>query len=299
MRDIIGMCEELKKYEELVVVGPDCIDKNKLRVYANGGLLGKIYAGNAHNGKTKLMSDAYAKPKYDDSGTLEGIIKEARGKEDATLVKKEYVEVGINAIEKRFGEKKTKKQSEKERHVETRIVKNYMNTDKSWSVVDMEAQFSKTWFANHHFRKGTTVQPRFDLIVLNEEGLGIIELKVNNENCDNVTSHYDHMSHVLKNQTTSEKICAELGRRIEILKKYDLVSPETFKMYEKIKDKKMPVWCGFLFVGGTLEKSKKIAKQLEGEKNINDIKFMYYDNPKVPDLNINNMMSYEEFMKQE
>jgi hypothetical protein len=103
------------------------------------------------------------------------------------------------------------------------------------------------------------------------------------------------MSYVLKNP---EIFFTEFGRRIEILKKYDLVSQETFKMYEKIKDK-MTVWCGFLFVGGTLEKSKKIAKQLEKEKNINDIKFMYYDNLEVPDLNINNMMSYEEFMKQE
>lgn len=293
MRDIIGMCEELNKHEEIVVVGPDCTDKNKLRVYANGGLLGKIYVGNAHNGKTMLMSEDYAT--YDKSGTLKKIIKEAQGKEEYALVNKEYVDAGINAIEKRFGIKKTKNHGEKERHVETRIVKKYMNTDKSWSVVDMEAQFSKTWFEGNSFRKGTTVQPRFDLIVLNEEGLGIIELKVNNENCDNMTSHYDHMSYVLDKP---RKFFTEFGRRIEILKKYDLVSQETFKMYEKIKDK-TPVWCGFLFVGGTLEKSKKNAKKLEGEKNINNIKFMYYDNLEVPDLNINNMMSYEEFMKQE
>jgi hypothetical protein len=296
MRDIIGMCEELKKYEEVVVVGPDCTDKNKLRVYANGGLLGKIYVGNAHNGKTMLMSEDYAK--YDKSGTLEKIIKEAQGKEEYALVNKEYVETGINAIEKKFGKKETNDHGEKERYVETRIVKKYMNTDKSWSVVDMEVEFPEEWFQNNSFHDKTTKQPRFDFVVLNKDGFGIIELKVNDDSCDNKRSHYEHMSYVLENQTISKKICAELGRRIEILKKYDLVSQDTFKMYEKIKDK-MPVWCGFLFVGGTLEKSKKIAKKLEGEKNINDIKFMYYDNLEVPDLNINNMISYEEFMKQE
>jgi hypothetical protein len=299
MRDIIGMCEELKKYEEIVIVGPDFSKQDKLRVYANGGLFGRIYLGDDPNKKTELMSETYAK-NHDKSGTLERIIKEAQGKEDATLVKKEYVEAGINATEKKFGKKETNDHGEKERHVETRIVKNDMNTDKPWSVVDMEVKFPKEWFQNNSFHEKTTKQPRFDLVVLNEDGFGIIELKVNNESCDNMRSHYDHMSYILESQTSSEKICAELGRRIEILKKHELVSPETFKMYERMKEKdKTPLWCGFLFVGGTLEKSKKIAKRLEREKNINSIRFMYYDDLGVPDLNINNMMPYEKFMKQE
>lgn len=298
MRDIIDMCKKLNKHEGIVVVGPDFSKSDWLRVYANGGLLGIIYFGDDPNKETELMSSDYAKPEYDDSGKLERILKEAQGKKDETLVSEEYIKAGINAIENKFGKRKTKKQSVKERYVETRIVKKYMNTDKSWSVVDMEVQFPKEWFQNNSFHDKTTERPRFDFVVLNDEGFGIIELKVNNDSYDNMMSHYDHMSYVLEKPEISEKICAELGRRIEILNKYDLVGQDTFKMYEKIKDK-MTVWCGFLFVGGTLEKSKKIAKQLEEEKNINDIKFMYYDNPEVPDLNINNMMSYEKFIRQE
>ena len=57
-----------------------------------------------------------------------------------------------------------------------------MNTTKSWAVVDMEVQFPKSYFENVEFSAGITKVPRFDLVVINEKRLGIIELKVNNEN---------------------------------------------------------------------------------------------------------------------
>ena len=66
MNNIVNMCYKLINYEykgtkPIVIVGPDCTDKNKLRIYVNGGLLGKIYIGNNAKGRSKLIEEKYDK----------------------------------------------------------------------------------------------------------------------------------------------------------------------------------------------------------------------------------------------
>lgn len=192
MNNIVNICNKLINYEykgtkSIVIVGPDFTDKNKLRVYVNGGLLGKIYIGNCANVRSELIDK-----KYDNSflktGKLKNLIEYAKNNnlENSVIVSPEYLEMAIQVIEKKFATKsrgiKITGDNEKERYVEARIVKKYMNTTKSWAVVDMEVQFPKSYFENVEFSAGITKVPRFDLVVINEKGLGIIELKVNNEN---------------------------------------------------------------------------------------------------------------------
>ena len=304
MNNIVNICNKLINYEykgtkPIVIVGPDFTDKNKLRVYVNGGLLGKVYIGNRANVRSELIDEEYDNS-FLKTGKLNKLIEYAKKNslENEVIVSPEYLEMAIKAIENKFAKKsrniKTTEDNEKERHVEARIVKKYMNTTKNWAIVDMEVQFPKSYFENVEFSAGTTKAPRFDLVVINEKGLGIIELKVNNENCDNMLSHYEHMTYVHDNP---ENFSKEFERRIEILGKYELISQKTFQQYKNLlKQGELPLWCGFLFIGGGKEGAQQIAKKLDGKEKVKDIKFMYYDDYDLAELNINEMVSYEEFI---
>lgn len=305
MTTVIEICKELLAYESngtkpIVIVGPDCTDKNKLRVYVNGGLLGKIYTGKHPKGKTELLNESYD-DYYPKTGELKTIIKEAQENKNQNDVLKnpKYLEMGIKAIEERFASKKRddKKQgdSEKERHVESGIVKKYMNTIYEWAIIDMEAQFSYTWFPKAKFSKETTKSPRFDLIVINENGIGIVELKVNNENCENMLSHYEHMEYVLAHP---KKFHDEFIRRINKLKEFKLINEKIVQnMDAMLQCGDIPLWCGFLFVGGGIEGAQKIVRVIEKKEKINDIKFLYCDQYDLEKLDMNKMVSYTEFIK--
>ena len=119
------------------------------------------------------------------------------------------------------GKSKNKTNKEKERDIETKIVKKFMNTNNDWAIIDMEVQCPKEWLNTLVVNEGETTQPRFDLIVINSKGLGIIELKVDEENCNNLKSHYKHMLYI---QNNSDSFIKEIKRRIEILKDYELIS---------------------------------------------------------------------------
>ena len=310
MTDVKAICKELLDYEvneektnktnkPIIIVGPDCTDKNKLRVYVNGGLLGKVYAGTHPKGKTELMNEDYD-DYFPKTGALRKLIKGAneKGIQNDTLTSPKYLQMGIQAIEERFKKTREAKEegdNENERRVESRIVKKYMNTTADWAVVDMEVEFSSKMFPNAKFSPETTKAPRFDLVVIDECGIGIVELKVNNENCTNMTSHYEHMEYVL----THPKIFHdEFVRRIELLKEFELISEKTASSFDDLLQQgDIPIWCGFLFIGGGLEGAQKIAKVLEKKDRIQDIQFMYHDNDALEDLDIHKMLPYEMFSK--
>ena len=95
MNNIVNMCNKLINYEykgtkPIVIVGPDCTDKNKLRIYVNGGLLGKKYD------KSFLKT-----------GKLENLIEYAKKNslENDIIGSSEYLEMAIQAIENKFATK--------------------------------------------------------------------------------------------------------------------------------------------------------------------------------------------------
>ena len=125
----------------------------------------------------------------------------------------------------------------------------------------------KTWFNEFNFKNLTdTKSSRIDLMVLNEDGIGFVELKVNNENCGNLDSHINHMNYILSHK---EKFLHDAERRVEVLLKYDLLEREMERNLDEWKKTKN-IWCGILFVGkqehlaGTKE---MIKKQLESLKD--------------------------------
>ena len=107
----MNMCNKLINYEykgtkPIVIVGPDCTDKNKLRIYVNGGLLGKIYIGNNAKGRSKLIDEKYDKSFFK-TGKLENLIEYAKKNslENDIIGSSEYLEMAIQAIENKFATK--------------------------------------------------------------------------------------------------------------------------------------------------------------------------------------------------
>ncbi len=291
--------EQLLNNKELniVVVGPDYNDgtKNKLRIYAMGGRIGRIYVGKRNDGKSELIDLDYCNYCSKLKDILDIDNKENRSNEEIEkiLISEDYLKLVKEALSIKW---KKKSENEKERDIETKIVKNFMKTENDWAIIDMEVQCPKEWlktFIPSYFDE--TKQPRFDLIVLNNQGLGIIELKVNNENCENLKGHYEHMAYIQRNPDLFIK---EMNRRIKILHKNELISDKTMAIFEKQKDN-FKIWCGFLFVGGGIEKSQKIVKdnltQLNQEdKAIKNFKYLYCED--IKDLNLNEMILYKDFI---
>ncbi len=305
------LCKKLNQNKKIVIVGPDCSNKNKLRVYNTGGRVARIYVGK-RNGKSELMDIEYAKYCKKDANKLKRIIEKATTEEQITntLLSKDYQELSQDAVDHRYGKKAKKEDDDKERNIETQIMKRFMNAENGWIAIDMEVQCPRKWFENMEYdreikelvgnkKNKITKQPKFDIITFSKEGIGIIELKVNNENCDNILSHYCHMKHILKNKDSKNKFIEEIETRIDYLIKYGLINKNIIDQYSKQIFSEKKLWCGFLFVGGNKSDSIRIVERLEGKEFINNLKFMYCDNDesKIKILNINNMQNYTEFTK--
>lgn len=286
--------QKLQSDPDIIVTGPDCSDTNKLRVYANGGLIGKIYVGKHPNGSSDLISSGYYSYSETDGNKskLENIV--CRSKDTlSTLTSDEYISACKNAVEKRFGKKKddATEQGEKERHVQTRIVKQFMNHSGSWCVVDMEMQCPKEWFKGNDFSENTTEKPRFDMIVHNKDGIGIVELKVNNDNADNMESHYEHMEFLLTNSQGQKYFKDEIKRRINVLSENGLIS-------KSIDDFPIDrIWCGFLFVEGGIDGARDLVRPLKDRKCAGQLKFLYHPSFDITRININNSLYLEDFLR--
>ena len=285
-----------------------------LRIYKKGGSFGIISISD--DNKSKLIDRKYAKY-CSNSQKLENYISEAKKDEDVvnTLLNEEYLKLANEAFSNKW--KKKNENKEAERDVETKIMRKYMNADNDFITIDMEVKCPEKWFetmtndkeieeiekklkkidANGKEKNGLTYNAKFDIISFSEEGIGIIELKVENENTDNIESHYAHMKHVMNDENTKIAFLNEIKRRIPYLKKYKLIKDEIINKYEKDIFDNKKLWCGFLFVGGDKNAIINTAKKLENYEKINDIKFLY--SPDTESLDFKNWTNYQNFINEE
>ena len=311
------LCKKiLNLNEKIVIVGPTLKEEKSpgkhLRVYYKGGRLADIYAGHYKSGKPKLMPGKYENlfEEFKDSKEKEfNEIRKEAGSNDDNLLKVLSNKEKFQLINEAFEKKWTKvKDSQKERDVETQIMRNFMISENDWIVVDMEFKCPGSWFEKMDFDKEIedmkknneiTNSPKFDIITISKEGIGIIELKVDNENCDNILSHYCHMKHILNNKECKTKFINEIHRRIDYLQKIELINSKIIDKYGDQIFNEKKLWCGFLFVGGGKSGSVRIVNKLGNKEFTNNLKFMYCDNDesKIKTLNINNMQNYTEFIK--
>lgn len=296
---------ELRKYEfddgkavesPIVVLGPQGGKRiTMLRVYAYGGLIGRISTG---KGKMHLAEDKgylkYLSKEYltqdDDKKYLEDMnekyirqeVSEAGyssadynticGKLQKRLEEildepcdfylkpssysAEYIDLILKAAKKKFTNENGTIPGE--RQIETAIVKRHMkkDTDEGWCVVDMEYTVPKELSVS-----GKEFTP--DIIVFDtHEGFGLIELKYDNKSTDNMNKHYNDVQNLIKlikDEEAVQKIIKELERRSSYLRNYDLIDDT---LYQSMKNSHK-LWQGFLFVGGEREDTVKLVKSKE------------------------------------
>ena len=294
---------------EIVIVSPDYTKKNKMRIYKNGGLYGKIaHRDKSKNLKSELMTKEYAKYCSNES-KLKEFINSANNEEDIieTFYKKEYLELAKEALNNKW--KKEKDDRLKERNIETKIMRKFMKYNNGFITIDMEMACPKKWFQDMikdseiknikeklEYKNGKlTLIPRFDIISFSNEGIGIIELKVDNENTENISSHYAHMKYILNDKNAKISFLNEIKRRLYYLKKYELVNEKIINKYENEIFENQKIWCGFLFVGGERKEIiEKIVTELGNYEDINKIKFMYCSN--FEEIDFSKWLTYKSFI---
>ena len=294
---------------EIVIVAPDYTHKNKMRIYKNGGLFGKIaHRENFKNLNSELMTKKYEKYCSNES-KLREFIDSANNEEDIikTFYQKEYLELAQNALNNKW--KKEKNDKPKERNIETKIMRKFMNSNNGFITIDMEMACPKKWFQDmikdseikkiqeklEHKKIKLTKIPRFDIISFSHDGIGIIELKVDNENTENISSHYAHMKYILNNNNTKTSFLNEIKRRLYYLKKYELVNEKIINEYENKIFENQEIWCGFLYVGGERKEIiEEIVTELGNYEAINKLRFMYCSN--FEEIDFSKWLTYRSFI---
>ena len=305
-KQVIKNIQKLMKYDEVVVVAPSDVPKTMLRVYAHGGMIGRLNTGSGHS---HLLAESYYSEAKDylsenQKKELKKIFKSLKDT-DKILLSDNYLKLAIEAA-KNKGKKKSNsdKRSPRERDIQTQIVKRFMRNSEHWFIADMEFFPSKKW----KIGKGKP-----DLIVFDDDRkqLGVIELKYNNENMNNLKKHYDDFMKYYANPLEFNR---EMFRRIdEYLIEYNLVDikfKDSVKAALGTKDEPSNnrIWFGFLFVVDDNNKKNpkgdiksKIDAITGNEKSpIEDCRFLYVkslDEIAENGLCYDNMLSYNDFKK--
>lgn len=267
----------------IAVVGPKG-GGTQLRVYAYGGVIGQIDTVHSKNAKSRYLADPeyakylgrlsndceadrnymrYMQEQFADFSGEDGDVQPgalcARLSEmleesfDFMLKDAEYLGLILKAAQMKF---RKKAGSLGERRIQTAIVRQHMKKEPQdgWCVIDMEYTVSRD--VNPGRKK---FKP--DIVVYDREyGFGLIELKYNNENAENLEDHYINSRSVINDPAAAGKIAKELTRRSRYLREYGLIDPELFaSMTENSRPR---LWQGFLFVGGDRQTAVRLVKGL-------------------------------------
>lgn len=250
----------------IAVLGPDGSTATMFRVYAYGGLIGRIAAG---DGKTHLAEDKnYSKylSEKDLSSDDEIRLKELLDKPyDCCLDDPVYLDLILKAAQKKFMNTGKKLG---ERRIETAIVKQHMKKDATanWCIVDMEYTVSKKLNPD-----GKKFSP--DIIVFDTiRGFGFIELKYDNKSAGNLPEHYDDVQTIIRDEEAVKKITKELKRRSGYLRDYGLIDDTLYQSMQNSHN----LWQGFLFVGGKRENSVNLVKSYTEFRKDQNCRFAFY-----------------------
>jgi len=308
-------------YKKWVVLAAPARDKpNKIRVYMNGGDVGKIAInedGVTIGINSKKYSNKYKGKVPEVVHILEEKSKSIEANRLDALINAEYLKYAEDAT---IAYSANSNAADKERTIET-LIMDYRNQKCGNAAIDMEMQYSVEdlgwvkekqkqsghvypinmkykgceWYNEEPFNdltKAETKSPRVDLMVLNDYGIGFVELKVDNKSCKNLSSHIVHMNYIMSHQDVFIK---DVDRRLSVLKEYELLEPEMNNNIEKWKDNPQ-IWCGILFVGKAdkLDGAKQMIKK---QSNVQNIRFCFVDTSVVMERRLN--MSSEVFVSKE
>lgn len=227
----------------------------KLRVYSYGNIILELsttkYAKCKYIPNKKLIPDGY-------SDISESI--------DYEKLSKEKIERAIGYAKQRANGDNNRKKYYEERSVETALIyKNRRNAHEIASIIDMEFGCPTNWIGNSDY--STTVKP--DLVIYDRESkcFGIIELKCNNNSCDNIQKHvHDFWNITNSSVETLKKIKDEFVRKINYLQHYRIIQNINENDIDKANENN--IWMAFLFIGGVRDTSETY---FEKRREYNDI----------------------------
>lgn len=270
----------------VVILGPDGSRTTMLRVYAYGGLIGRLATGRGttHLAESKrypdYLGEAYLSEEDEiDRKYLQYMEEnhvcfggEGRYKGDTLcqrlryrlqellehsyfgdLKESEYLDLILKATQKRF---KKKGGDLGERRIQTAIVKQHMKKapEDGWCVVDMEYGVKGRLSPS-----GKVFKP--DIVVFDRDhGFGFIELKYADESTENLAKHYTDTRYIIQEQEAVETITEELKIRSGYLWGYGLIGDPIYQAMKAFDPPKL--WQGFLFVGGKRENAVGCVKGL-------------------------------------
>ena len=287
-----------KKERPIVIVGPDGKTKTKLRVYAYGGCIGRI-ATRKTDYNQLAKSKAYAKylETDDQKYKLKKMQQLKYGEEKGRLLfEPEYLDLILHAARTRFTGEQKEQEERKERCIQTNIVKKHIDKQPSdgWCIVDMEFAISET---NKKTKESLFSKP--DLVVLDKDkGFGLIELKYQNKNMENIDQHDEKLSYVAGSPNVGKWV-KELMRRCEYLENYGLINRELYDSCAKPES----LWYGFLFVGGEkaefVQRVKEMAEKHPKIKEDANCRFWWFSEEDLENMNLSfdSADTYEEFTK--
>ncbi len=282
-------CDSNDYKAKIVLAAPAYGNPNEIRAYMNGGNVGKI-AINEKSVTTGIKSKQYSNKHKGNVPDIVHVLEKDSGFNESdrldALIDTEYLRYAQEATT--TYSVKNNNNSDKERSIET-LIMDFRNQRFGNAAIDMEMQYSAKdhfgwtrhkkpgreylssmeyrnhiWYNEDYFPDSAeTKSPRVDLMILNSDGIGFVELKVDNENCDNLSSHISHMSYILSHQ---EVFIEDVIRRLSVLKEFNLLEEEMRPNIDKW-EKNHQIWCGILFVGSKDKLTE--AKQMIN-KELND-----------------------------
>jgi len=291
-KEIIEKLTAYRKYG-VVILGPTGTDENRLRVYLNGGDIGRISVKD-ENSHEILADSEYMKYLFskEDKSKLEGFIREAKGEGEnprdkgEILCDKEYIACMAKATNYRFhncNEKNNYQLVKGERIVETSMIAQQgkiKNEDGNLLIYDMEYAIVLPTRPNKKNPKNPKISEP-DFIVFDGTNIGIVELKYNSENmtddANSLGEHFeDFMDFIWKGENEGKwKIVEKSINRLKCLKEYGLIDKSWYKKiedlgkwYEKysvgdfVTDR---IWIGFYFVEGPRKRQNSQEEYVQKE----------------------------------
>ncbi len=275
---ILDMIKKITQFEDaddkshpFSVVGPDSSKKNRLRVYAYGGVAGRIGLENA--GCWLCNSNYFSRKRelftLDELRSVDEWMNNKRKdvNSENVLTSDKYLKLVLRAIKQKFTRNDG---SDKERSIQMKILSAGNRNRYGWDIADVETSVTRDMLNEEDASKIITVKkPDFVVYDRIRKQYGIIELKVDNKNVKNLGEHYSVNHAIYK---SPDIFIAEMNRRAGIMADYNLL--------DKPCADPEKVWFGFLFVGGGIKKAKEsINKYIKVPlENIEpDCRFLYAD----------------------
>ena len=264
---ILEMIEKIKSYTDnsssakilhpFSIIGPSG-KSNALRIYSYGGVAGEIGLGKAagctlcnrnyfinfgellNDDERKLTSEWIKNSRKKDKEITGNWVEEV-------LDSEEYLNIVLKTIKQKFHKEND---TEKERNIQMEILSGGNKRISNWEIVDVETGITKEWIENSSMID-TVKKPDFVVYDKSRHQFGIIELKFDNENTNNLEEHYSMFDAVYHDP---DVFIAKICERAKIMSEYGLLDFDP-------NDVQRNVWFGFLFIG-----KGKDGKGIEGAR---------------------------------